>query len=80
MKKIALVSVHNDPNYGSALQAYALAYAIRREGYDCEYINYTPVIPPHDLRSRLKAMAKRILYGTGLFKTQKKEYSYWGTT
>lgn len=79
MKKTALVSVHDDPNYGSALQAYALAFAIKREGYDCEYINYTPVIPPHDTRTKMRAMAKKVLYGYGILKQPKSEYSFWRT-
>ena len=70
MKMIAIVSVHNDPNYGSALQAYALAYAIGREGYDCEYIDYTPVIPPYNLRTKLKALAKRALLIIGVRKVE----------
>lgn len=42
IKKIALVSVHSDPNYGSMLQAYALSTSLFRMGYDNEYINYSP--------------------------------------
>lgn len=40
MKKIALFSCHNDPNYGSMLQAYALHAALKKLGWDSEYINY----------------------------------------
>lgn len=37
---IGLVSYHRDPNYGTMLQAYALAYAIKREGVTCAYLDY----------------------------------------
>lgn len=38
--KIALISFHNAANFGAALQAYALQYALERMGHDSEYINY----------------------------------------
>ena len=38
--KIALISYHNAPNYGTMLQAYALYYALKKLGYDSEYISY----------------------------------------
>lgn len=40
MKNIALVSFHNEPNYGTMLQAYALAEVIKNLGYRAEYIDY----------------------------------------
>lgn len=40
MKKIGLVSYHREANYGTMLQAYALAEAIQKHGYKCEYIDY----------------------------------------
>lgn len=79
MKKIALVSVHNDPNYGSALQAYALAYLIKREGRDCEYINYTPIANQSGLRHWIKETAKIILKFIGVIKDKPSEYSFWHT-
>lgn len=41
-KKIALVAPYISTNYGTMLQAYALAHKINELGYECEYINYTP--------------------------------------
>ncbi len=79
MKKIALVSVHNDPNYGSALQAYALAHVIQREGYECEYLNYTPYPSSNSIKSRIKKAAKSVLYKTGILKESKTENSFWRT-
>lgn len=38
--KVALMSFHNAYNYGAALQAYALQYAVEQQGVECEYINY----------------------------------------
>ena len=37
--KIALFTCHEDPNYGSMLQAYALAAAIKSLGHEVEYIS-----------------------------------------
>lgn len=79
MNKIALISVHNDPNYGSALQAYALAYLIKREGRDCEYINYTPIANQSGLKHWIKVTAKIILKFIGIIKDNPSEYSYWHT-
>lgn len=77
--KIALISVHNDPNYGSALQAYALAYAIKREGFDCEYLNYTPVPSANGVKNRIKGILKSILVRVGYLEEPKSEYSFWRT-
>ncbi len=79
MKKLALLSVHNDPNYGSALQAYALAYAIRREGRDCEYLNYTSVLAPTSIKAKAKQLVKSLFYKLGLLDRSRSEYSYWET-
>ena len=40
MKKIALISYHNEPNYGTMLQAYALYKTIHKLGFESEYISY----------------------------------------
>lgn len=79
MKKVALISVHNDPNYGSALQAYALAYAIQREGYECEYLNYTSVLAPNSIKTIVKRAVKSVLCGTGILKEPETENSFWRT-
>jgi len=79
MNKIALISVHNDPNYGSALQAYALAYLIKREGRDCEYINYTPIANQTGLKRWIKELVKTILKFIRVIKETPSEYSYWHT-
>jgi len=39
-KKIAIISPHNEPNYGTMLQAYALANTIESLGGVAEYISY----------------------------------------
>lgn len=38
--KVALLSFHNAFNYGAALQAYGLQYAVEQLGVKCEYIDY----------------------------------------
>ena len=39
-KRIGIVSYHREPNYGTMLQAYALAEAVRKIGYNSEYVDY----------------------------------------
>lgn len=41
-KKIAIVTMWANPNYGSTLQAYALQKVIRKWGYESEFINFCP--------------------------------------
>lgn len=45
-KKIGIITIHSDLNYGAALQAYALNQFLRNEGYKSEIINYIK-IPNH---------------------------------
>lgn len=49
--KIALISYHNEYNYGTMLQAYALYRALQMRGVDSEYISYQISIP--SLKQRL---------------------------
>lgn len=46
MKKIGIITIHSDLNYGAALQAYALNQYLRDQGYDSQIINYIK-IPNH---------------------------------
>ena len=46
MKKIGIITIHSDLNYGAALQAYALNDYLRINGYNSEIINYIK-IPNH---------------------------------
>lgn len=55
--KIALLSFHNAYNYGAALQAYGLQYAVQKLGVDCEYIDYQ-----NERRKFAYDMNKQILY------------------
>lgn len=45
-KKIGIITIHSDLNYGAALQAYALNQYLRNQGYDSKIINYIK-IPNH---------------------------------
>lgn len=38
--KVGILTFHNIPNYGAALQAVALCNAVSKLGYECEIINY----------------------------------------
>lgn len=46
MKKIGIITIHSDLNYGAALQAYALNQYLRNKGFESEIINYIK-IPNH---------------------------------
>ena len=73
-KKIALFTCHEDPNYGSMLQAFALAAAITSLGYKAEYITYRD----YPLRSWPIRFAKRIIKSLGL-NTAQHEFSFFET-
>lgn len=40
MKKLALLTMHQVPNYGSALQAFATQYILEKLGYKCVVLQY----------------------------------------
>ena len=63
-KKIGLISYHRDPNYGTMLQAFALAYSIKKLGEDCEYLNYYEYKRPSVIKriiSKYYRLIKRLL-------------------
>ena len=67
-KKIALFSCHDDPNYGSMLQAYALVAAIRKLGKDAEYLMYSTDPDPSSFHTIFRRFVKRCLMKLGLYK------------
>lgn len=49
-KRVGIITVHKNTNYGANLQAYASCKYINQLGYDCEIIDYVPKsqeIPNH---------------------------------
>lgn len=56
--KIALFSCHNDPNYGSMLQAYALVNALSKLGVESEYLNYSTSPDPNKPIRIIKGLIK----------------------
>lgn len=40
MKSVGIITVHRLPNWGSAMQGYALQHVIANLGYNCECIDY----------------------------------------
>ena len=59
--KIALFTCHHDPNYGSMLQAYALAKALKNLGVESEYLNYSTSPDPNKPIRIAKRMIKKPL-------------------
>ena len=47
-KKVGIITIHSDLNYGAALQAFALNQVLKDNGYSSEIINYIkiPNFPP----------------------------------
>ncbi len=63
MRRIAILTRHIYPNYGSLLQAYALQEAFRREGAEVTIVDY---LRAEDTPLRLAASTHRISnYGSG---------------
>lgn len=61
-KKSAIITWHNYPNFGSALQAYALCHFINENGGEAKIINYVPKYLPKLRNLRyLFSMFDRIL-------------------
>lgn len=44
--RVGLISYHSEPNYGTMLQAYALAKALDLLGVECEYLRYNNIPKP----------------------------------
>lgn len=40
MKKVALMTIYQVPNFGSILQTYATQLLLTKLGYECKVINY----------------------------------------
>ncbi|MFU2375350.1 polysaccharide pyruvyl transferase family protein [Phocaeicola plebeius] len=58
MKKIGIITIHSDLNYGAFLQAFALTSFLRKNGYDASIIDYRK-IPNHP---RLYKFPLNIIY------------------
>ena len=61
-KKIALLNLPIDNNYGGHLQRYALMYALRKQGLDAVHLNCRPTDAKKSTLRRLKSSIKPMLY------------------
>lgn len=50
MKKIGIITIHHNQNYGAVLQAYALQEKLEQLGYDSELINFIPTSSARSMR------------------------------
>lgn len=83
--KIALLSFHNAVNFGAALQAYALQYALEQKGHDCKYINYVNDSRRHkysmsflfwdSVRKRQISSALKYVIGAPFLLTRKRKFN-----
>lgn len=62
--KVGMMSFHNAYNYGAALQAYGLQYAIEKMGIECEYIDYRNERRDfnYDMKKQIKAEFRKKNY------------------
>ena len=60
VNRIALISYHNELNYGTMLQAYAVYRALKMQGVDSEYITYQSSAP--SLKRHLLQCLNRYLF------------------
>ena len=59
-KLIGMVTPHYAPNYGAKVQAFALAEALRKLGYDIEYINRRPKIGTYSDSNAILRQLKKL--------------------
>ena len=60
-KKVGVITVHKNVNYGANLQAFASCKYIRNKGYDCKVIDYT--LPDHEKSAHLFSWLKQSFRG-----------------
>lgn len=56
--KVGLISYHCEPNYGTMLQAYALAKALKLTGTECEYLRYNNFPKPNILYKCVRSIVR----------------------
>ena len=56
-KKLGIITVHKNVNYGANLQAFALNEFLKRNGYDCNVIDYT--LPSQEQSAHLFSWLKQ---------------------
>ena len=76
--KIALLSFIHSCNYGTLLQAFALAYKIKEMGCECEYLDFSKVrCNNKSLRRKLGGIKRKII---NYFKPRGiDDYSFWNS-
>ena len=75
---IAIISYHKEPNYGTMLQAYALAQAIRNLGKDCRYLDYVKM-RKHPLPLLLLRKLKHFIERRVLRRNSLGEFAFFNT-
>ena len=56
-KKVGVITVHKNVNYGANLQAFASCKYLNNKGYDCSVIDYT--LPEHEKNAHLFSWLKQ---------------------
>ena len=66
MKTVGIITVHRLPNWGSAMQAYALQKAINSLGYKSQIIDYKYTNPYHWKRGKAKFATPKLKTRIGI--------------
>ena len=56
-KRVGVITVHKNVNYGANLQAFASCKYLNNKGYDCSVIDYT--LPSHEKSAHLFSWLKK---------------------
>ncbi len=67
MKTVGIITVHRLPNWGSAMQAYALQKAINSLGYKSQIIDYKYTNPYHWKRGKAKFATPKLKTRIGIW-------------
>lgn len=83
--RVGIITIHNSPNYGACLQAFALWKYIEQQGCDCEIIDlyrphqeeYIPskIYKPYYKTRSVKSLLKKVIKIACLKKTKQLPYS-----
>ena len=80
MKKIGIMTLFNNNNFGAALQAYALQCSIRKYSCECEDISYSRALPKMGNKVRVKrriiAIKNIVLHPISMLRIRKRKGSF----
>ena len=80
MKKIGIMTLFNNNNFGAALQAYALQYLLNSHSYECEDISYSRVLPEDNNITKIKkaivTIKNMVFHPVSMLRIRKKKRTF----